>query len=359
HFLSGERVLCFHGPLLYEAKCVKVAIKDKQVKYFIHYSGWNKNKAFTGSVIGSYGGCCILMRQHKLVPPLFISDWCHEQCHDSRFSRFWDEWVPESRVLKYVDTNLQKQKELQKANQEQYAEGKMRGAAPGKKTSGLQQKNVEVKTKKNKQKTPGIGEGSSTSETPQPPRKKRARVDPTVESEETFMNRVEVKVKIPEELKPWLVDDWDLITRQKQLFYLPAKKNVDSILEDYANYKKSRGNTDNKEYAVNEVVAGIKEYFNVMLGTQLLYKFERPQYAEILADHPDAPMSQVYGAPHLLRLFVRIGAMLAYTPLDEKSLALLLNYLHDFLKYLAKNSSALFSASDYEVAPPEYHRKAV
>ncbi|KFQ83116.1 Mortality factor 4-like 1, partial [Phaethon lepturus] len=340
NFLSGERVLCFHGPLLYEAKCVKVAIKDKQVKYFIHYSGWNKKKSgvfFLG--IKSFSSSEVFQR--------------------ALFPVFWDEWVPESRVLKYVDTNLQKQKELQKANQEQYAEGKMRGAAPGKKTSGLQQKNVEVKTKKNKQKTPGIGEGSSTGETPQPPRKKRARVDPTVESEETFMNRVEVKVKIPEELKPWLVDDWDLITRQKQLFYLPAKKNVDSILEDYANYKKSRGNTDNKEYAVNEVVAGIKEYFNVMLGTQLLYKFERPQYAEILADHPDAPMSQVYGAPHLLRLFVRIGAMLAYTPLDEKSLALLLNYLHDFLKYLAKNSSALFSASDYEVAPPEYHRKAV
>ncbi|KFQ12724.1 Mortality factor 4-like 1, partial [Leptosomus discolor] len=346
NFLSGERVLCFHGPLLYEAKCVKVAIKDKQVKYFIHYSGWNKNVLKSRLGMCAPGQCnCILFVNDRLIFFLFL------------FS--WDEWVPESRVLKYVDTNLQKQKELQKANQEQYAEGKMRGAAPGKKTSGLQQKNVEVKTKKNKQKTPGIGEGSSTSETPQPPRKKRARVDPTVESEETFMNRVEVKVKIPEELKPWLVDDWDLITRQKQLFYLPAKKNVDSILEDYANYKKSRGNTDNKEYAVNEVVAGIKEYFNVMLGTQLLYKFERPQYAEILADHPDAPMSQVYGAPHLLRLFVRIGAMLAYTPLDEKSLALLLNYLHDFLKYLAKNSSALFSASDYEVAPPEYHRKAV
>ncbi|KAB0347309.1 hypothetical protein FD754_012166 [Muntiacus muntjak] len=265
-FQEGERVLCFHGPLLYEAKCVKVAIKDKQVKYFIHYSGWNKN---------------------------------------------WDEWVPESRVLKYVDTNLQKQRELQKANQEQYAEGKMRG------------------TKKNKRKTPGNGDGGSTSETPQPPRKKRARVDPTVENEETFMSRGEVKVKIPEELKPWL-------------------KNVDSILEDYANYKKSRGNRDNKEYTVNEVVAGIKEYFDVVLGTQLLYKFERPQYTEILADHPDAPT-----------LFVRIGAMLAYTPLDEKSLALLLNYLHDFLKYLAKNSATLFSASDYEVAPPEYHRKAV
>ncbi|XP_050930848.1 mortality factor 4-like protein 1 isoform X3 [Lates calcarifer] len=271
----------------------------------------------------------------------------------------WDEWVPESRVLKYVDSNLAKQKELQKANQDHYVEGKMRGLAPSKKIAAVQQKNVDLKVKKAKQKTPGPGEGTSSGETPQGPRKKRARVDPTVESEEMFTNRVEVKVKIPEELKPWLVDDWDLITRQKQLFHLPAKKNVETVLEDYANYKKSKGNSDNKEYAVNEVVAGIREYFNVMLGTQLLYKFERPQYAEILAEHPDMPMSQVYGAPHLLRLFVRIGAMLAYTPLDEKSLALLLSYLQDFLKYLVKNSSTLFSASDYEVAPPEYHRKAV
>uniref|UniRef100_A0A8C9ZP66 Mortality factor 4-like protein 1 n=1 Tax=Sander lucioperca TaxID=283035 RepID=A0A8C9ZP66_SANLU len=286
-FQEGERVLCFHGPLLYEAKCVKINIKDKLIKYFIHYSGWNKN---------------------------------------------WDEWVPESRVLKYVDSNLAKQKELQKANQDHYVEGKMRGLAPMSIFSG---------------------------ETPQGPRKKRARVDPTVESEEMFTNRVEVKVKIPEELKPWLVDDWDLITRQKQLFHLPAKKNIETVLEDYANYKKSKANSDNKEFAVNEVVAGIREYFNVMLGTQLLYKFERPQYAEIMAEHPDMPMSQVYGAPHLLRLFVRIGAMLAYTPLDEKSLALLLSYLQDFLKYLVKNSSTLLSATDYEVAPPEYHRKAV
>lgn len=40
---SGERVLCFHGPLIYEAKCLKVNItKENQVKYLIHYAGWNK-----------------------------------------------------------------------------------------------------------------------------------------------------------------------------------------------------------------------------------------------------------------------------------------------------------------------------
>ena len=42
-FLEGEKILCFHGPLIYEAKIQKVEVKDGQTKYFIHYMGWNKN----------------------------------------------------------------------------------------------------------------------------------------------------------------------------------------------------------------------------------------------------------------------------------------------------------------------------
>ena len=42
-FVEGERILCFHGPLIYEAKIQKVETKNKQTKYFIHYHGWNKN----------------------------------------------------------------------------------------------------------------------------------------------------------------------------------------------------------------------------------------------------------------------------------------------------------------------------
>lgn len=60
-----------------------------------------------------------------------------------------------------------------------------------------------------------------TNETPQPSRKKRAQLDPTVEKEE-------LKLKISEELTPWFVDV--LVTRQ-QATILSSKKNVYSILE--------------------------------------------------------------------------------------------------------------------------------
>jgi len=44
--VSGEKVLCFHGPLIYEAKCLEAEMKDKQIRYYIHYAGWNKRYSF-------------------------------------------------------------------------------------------------------------------------------------------------------------------------------------------------------------------------------------------------------------------------------------------------------------------------
>jgi len=110
------------------------------------------------------------------------------------------------------------------------------------------------------------------------------------------------------EIKTWLVDDWDFITRQKKVVELPAKLTVDQILENFVNHKKqakSKNAEAVKEGPLLEITTGIKEYFNTMLGSQLLYKFERPQYTKLIKDEAnrDKPLSKIYGGVHLCRLF--------------------------------------------------------
>lgn len=168
-----------------------------------------------------------------------------------------------------------------------------------------------------------------------------------------------MKIKIPEELKPWLVDDWDAINRQHKLLAIPAKNTVKDIIESYIQHKKSNKSKDQgKEAAVIDVMYGLVSYFNVMLGSQLLYKSERPQYADILKEHPDTPMASLYGSFHLLRLFVRLGSVLAYTALGEKDINCLMQHVQDFLKWLVKHISVYFSLQHFVNVTPEYSRKA-
>jgi len=135
-------------------------------------------------------------------------------------------------------------------------------------------------------------------------RKKRAKVEPTPEHEDSSTTKLtDIKVKIPDNLKQLLVDDWELI-RQKKLIRLPVKVTVDRIINDYIKQKNSTKSTPSKESAVKEAANGIKEYFNASFATQLLYKLEKAQYKDLVKDPDDPPKaSSIYGFIHLLRLF--------------------------------------------------------
>jgi mortality factor 4-like protein 1 len=193
-------------------------------------------------------------------------------------------------------------------------------------------------------------------------KKKRQRLDTSVSNEgEEKINKTEINISIPKDLKSYLVDDWHAINTQHKLVELPAKITVEEIVDKYKQFKKSKsgGSGGGKGQSCEDISNGILEYFNVMLGSQLLYKVERTQYADILQKYPDKPMSQIYGAFHLLRLFVKLGTVLSFTTLDKNNIRVLIGHLGEFLEYLKSEQKEFFNMSSFNHhQTSEYQRRA-
>jgi MRG len=115
---------------------------------------------------------------------------------------------------------------------------------------------------------------------------------------------------MPDNLKSLLVDDWENVTKNLQVVALPAKCSVNMILDDYLREEKPKRATPADLDVLEEVIMGIKEYFDKSLDRILLYKFEREQYHAQRkkwetgsGDLFDKGPLDTYGAEHLTRLF--------------------------------------------------------
>lgn len=205
--------------------------------------------------------------------------------------------------------------------------------------------------------------GSSTT---LPPRGQKRGRELEIEKEEDFMKRHDVKISIPDNLKALLVDDWENVTKNQQLVPLPRDLNVSQLLQKYRDSvpKKREGSADADIF--DEVIAGLKLYFDRSLGTILLYRFERQQYLEIRKEHPGKEPSEIYGAEHLLRLFgefsseckimanfpltrifyitVSMPELLAHTNMDPQSISKLREHIESLICFLAKNPEQYISA---------------
>ena len=106
---------------------------------------------------------------------------------------------------------------------------------------------------------------------------------------------------------------------------------------------------------IDHFCLGIKEYFDISLGMELLFKFERPQYSQLVLEYPDKAMSEIYGIEHLLRLFVRISDFLSYTMFESSSIEKLDLYFTDFLIFLEENISTF--QIEYTPVTQEYVRR--
>uniref|UniRef100_A0A0D3FRR4 Uncharacterized protein n=1 Tax=Oryza barthii TaxID=65489 RepID=A0A0D3FRR4_9ORYZ len=291
-FKEGERVLAYHGPLLYEAKVQKSENKEDEWRYHVHYLG-------LVSIIALMLFSCLsaLLIQYS-----------------------WDEWVTNDRLLKLTDENIRKQQELEKSQAVDKSVKSGRSAQHKPKGS-----NADAKT--DKEDTKIIVKGKKRKSQPGGTEEKERK-----SSESLFMSH------FPSTLKKQLVDDWEFVTQLGKLVKLPRSPTVDDILKKYLEHRTKKDNKINDSYA--EILKGLRCYFDKALPAMLLYKKERQQYTEEVKG--DVSPSIIYGAEHLLRLFVKLPELLASVNMEEDALNKLQQKLLDILKFLQKNQSSFF-----------------
>lgn len=135
---------------------------------------------------------------------------------------------------------------------------------------------------------------------------------------------------MPDNLKALLVDDWEYITKNLQVVPLPAKVPVNKILEMYMEDEKAKRTSPAEVDVLEEIVAGIREYFDKSLGRLLLYRFEREQYHILrkkwengVEGYVDKGPCDIYGAEHLARLFGKISFGVSMSSENRPNLCLI------------------------------------
>ncbi|EEF37426.1 protein MRG1 isoform X2 [Ricinus communis] len=238
--------------------------------------------------------------------------------HYLGWNKNWDEWIGTDRLLKHTEENVVKQQALEKKQGVDKSSKLGRSAQTKPKTS------TDAKVDKEDAKS-NVAKG------------KKRKSDSGIEKDNLSAEKL-VKIQIPSTLKKQLVDDWEFVIQQDKLVRLPRSPNVDDILTKYLEYRSKKDGmmTD----SIGEILKGIRCYFDKALPVMLLYKKERHQYDDAVEN--DASPSTIYGAEHLLRLFVKLPELLAYVNIEEETLARLQQKLLDFLKFLQKNQSTFF-----------------
>ncbi|KAG8892349.1 Esa1p-associated factor, partial [Tulasnella sp. 408] len=203
-YAVNERVLCYHGPLVYEAKVLKTAYWDETTTktgtigehYFVHYKGWKQT---------------------------------------------WDEWVPTARLLKLNDTNLALQKSLMAqfkppAKEKEASVSQHRHSASTSSNFASTSKDAGSSGAQRRKDGGGVsGLGGSTSS------RKRGR-DEMMDSDaaNAKMKKPEMKLDVPDVLKVVLVDDWEAVTKNNQVGHLlvplPRSPTVEEILMEFKEY---------------------------------------------------------------------------------------------------------------------------
>ncbi|KAJ5988039.1 Chromatin modification-related protein eaf3 [Penicillium waksmanii] len=290
-YTKDEKVLCFHHDILYDAKILDVRHRDGDKKnpleFLVHYKGWKNT---------------------------------------------WDDWVLEDRLRKATEENRELAANLRR---EVEASARQKTAKPNKNKRPLSDRGSVRDSEERGSSVPGRGN-------------KRSKGETDIEKEEAFHIRPSIRIVMPDNLKALIVDDWERVTKNSSVVKLPAEKTIRQIFQDWRDEEepKRKGSRIDMD-VLDEVVAGMMEYFDKMLDKLLLYRYERPQFRTLRkkTQHESGPGNgpvDVYGAEHLIRLFSLLPELLAQTNMDLQSTQRLREELSKFSLWLSKNSEKYF-----------------
>ncbi|KAK2735205.1 Esa1p-associated factor [Myotisia sp. PD_48] len=255
--------------------------------------------------------------------------------HYRGWKNTWDDWVMQDRLRKATEDNKQLAATLRREAE----------AATRKKTS---------------KKKPAASDLSEDKQLSTQARGTKRGRETEIEKEDEFNSRPSIRIIIPDNLKSILVDDWEFVTKNHQLVPLPAKMPVSQLLDLYFEEEKPSRTSQAEVDVLEEVLAGIREYFEKSIGKILLYQFEREQY-EMLSHRWESGAGifenkgpcDFYGAEHLARLFASLPELVAQTGLSQQATQRLREELSRFSMWLSKNSAKFFT-NRYKPPSKEY-----
>lgn len=329
-FRPGAQVLAYHGPLVYEAKVLKLHEKGRM---FVEI-GEGKSEPLENNRI-----------------PKFLLDGDAYFLHYKGWSLKWDEWVSTERVMEFNDDNLGLSRELRNA----------RKKAIEKMDPGREKKEESVTPeKKRRKREPSEAPYSGSSQPPSdiiPEPVKNGRGPGRKRTKSEAKSGYEIMIPLRPRLKCALVDDWEFMTKDHKLIDLEKTTSVKKIVEKfYQKKKKNKTVLPEMLLVTREAIDGLVVFFDKLLSLNLLYRFERLQYSDLLHDKPDVAPSDVYGLEHLLRLLVILPGQIGQTAMDALSINVLIGQMKELLEFLDDNYTVL--AGTYMNASPAYDRLA-
>lgn len=323
-FEVGGKCLAYHGPLLYEAKILRRwNPKLEKVEYSVPLKS------------GEEDGLPESMNREEFYYYIHYQGW----------KSSWDEWVSVDRIMELTEANIELKKQLvmeaKKASLAQQQKTKNGGSAKRGGGGAHSESNHG-----------GRRSGSGDR------RDSNAEQRGIVPSEGPFrtssvmsynFSRNKLRIHIPMILESMLVDDWEIVTKEKKISNLPNPFPVETILDRFYKDVATRTTSPVELSLVEEYVYGLKQYFNEAIGNLLLYKLERLQYEQVFYPTPEQQQAmtpverslsgrrpgQLYGVLHLLRLISILPEMLSNcVGMDTQAINVILRHTEKLLLWL-------------------------